>query len=184
MSDRRFLIGLREFETSECILATRSLCNKNPKGSINIYEEDFRPERDDSDSLTSFNSKITEITRDIEECMLDADGIEVTALIADYVAKKIMNKRQCDTCSNLSVATERFLKENDYLLKLSRRGLIVPSIDLCHYVAKCFSILDISQHIIKESSLPERSGAELVLKLNDYPTTFLCVDHTIMSLKF
>ena len=63
----------------------------------------------------------------------------------------------------------------NYLDKLSRRGLMVPSIDLLHYGLKSFAILDCISDIIKKSSLPERKLAEYMLsERNDYPSSFLC----------
>ena len=55
---------------------------------------------------------------------------------------------------------------------------MIPSIDLLHYVAKSFAILDCISDIIKKSSLAERKRAEYALsERNDYPSTFLCRNH-------
>ena len=64
--------------------------------------------------------------------------------------------------------------ENSYLRKLSRGGLLIPSTDLRHHIAKSFAILDLCQHLTRDALLPERTAAEICLKRNNFPITFLC----------
>ena len=72
---------------------------------------------------------------------------------------------------------EEMESENDYLRKLSRGGLLIPSTDLRHHIAKSFAILDLCQHLTRDSSLPERTAAEIALQRNNFPVTFLCSKH-------
>ena len=64
--------------------------------------------------------------------------------------------------------------ENNYLRKLSRGGLLIPTTDMRHYIAKSFAILDLCQHLTRDAHLPERTAAEVCLLRNDFPVTFLC----------
>ena len=68
--------------------------------------------------------------------------------------------------------------ENAYLKNLSRGGLIVPTTDFRHHIAKSFAILDLCQHLIRDSALPERTGGEVSLLRNKFPITFLCNKHS------
>ena len=72
---------------------------------------------------------------------------------------------------------EEMENENEYLQKLSRGGLLIPTTDLRHHIAKSFAILDLCQHLTRDSSLPERTAAEIALKRNNFPITFLCKEH-------
>ena len=54
MSGGRFLIGLHELETSECILALKTLIKK----SVNIWEEDVRKESCNISLLELLNDKL------------------------------------------------------------------------------------------------------------------------------
>ena len=45
-------------------------------------------------------------------------------------------------------------------------------------MSKCFAIIDVCHHLIKYSSLAERTAAELSLERNELPKTFLCSKHS------
>lgn len=113
--------------------------------------------------------------------MLDADAIQVSAVVAGYAARKVVVQRnKCSDCKELAVSDDEIAEmenENNYLRKLSRGGLIVPTTDLRHHIAKSFAILDLCQHLARVSSLPERTAAEIALKRNNFPVSFLCNKH-------
>ena len=57
-------------------------------------------------------------------------------------------------------------------------GVVIPSIDRLYYASKSFATLDCISDLIKKSSLSERKLAEYVFsERNDYPSSFLCVNH-------
>ena len=119
--------------------------------------------------------------------MLNPEAVEVYAVVAGYgyvtgyaARKVIVEENKCSKCKELSVsnsAFERMEDENNYLKKLSRVGLIVPATDFRHQIAKCFTILDFCQHLTRDSTLPERTAAEIALERNNFPVTFLCSQH-------
>ena len=73
--------------------------------------------------------------------------------------------------------------EFDYLLKLSRVGLILPSMDLKQYVSKSFAKLDTARNIILKSTSPERDASESALITNTCAQSFLHKQHTV-KIKF
>ena len=176
MSGGRFLVGLREFQSSDRILSIISLI----KESIDFWKEDVRPENNHAVDITNLNNELDNMEGDIEESMLSPDSVQVSAVIAGYTVRKVMiGRSKCETCQRLSIATgdEKSAVENDYLNRLSRGGLIVPTADLRHYISKAFAILDLCHRLIVESPLPDRIAGETALKRNDCPSTFLCTEH-------
>ena len=176
MSGGRFLIGLREFNTAQKIISITSLI----KESIAFWKEDVRPNVDHAAASRQYNSELDLMKDEIDVCTLNADSMEVAAVIAGFATRNIITKgNKCATCKILSTAAEDEVSdtENSYLNELSRGGLIVPSVDLRHYVAKSFAILDLCQYQIRKSSLPEKKAAEISLLRNDCPLTFLCREH-------
>ena len=176
MSGGRFLVGLREFESATQALGVISLI----KESVNIWDEDVRPENNTAVQIAHFNSELEKIASDIDCCTLSANSVQVSAVIAGYTVRTvIIDRSKCSSCQGLSLATaaDKMAVENDYLNKLSRGGLIIPSADLRDHVSKSFAILDMCQKLMRQSPLPERTAGELALRRNDYPLTFLCADH-------
>ena len=116
--------------------------------------------------------------------MLDPEAVQVSAFIAGYAARTvIVNRSKCSTCEEMAVLTsgiEEMEGENDYLLNVSRGGLLVPTTDYRHYVAKSFAILDLCQHLTRDSLLPERTAAEIALQRNNFPVTLhFCATSTV-----
>ena len=178
MSGGRFLIGLRELETSERILAVKTLL----KESVNIWEEDVRKESCNISLMKLFDDKLQEILPDIEECNLDSESFEVATVISGYVVKKVNKKIKCGVCKTFLLA-ESGEVQCQYFEKLSRGGLILPAIDFTH-VSKAFAILDTAIFLIRDSTLCDRYVAERVLRLNDCATSFLCDEHQVIGVKF
>ena len=181
MSGGRFLVSLREVETSERILATKSLL----KESISVWKEDVRPNQTNAIALDFLKKQLNEIAGDLEYSSLESNAKEVAAVVAGYVAKKLINRSQCVECQNSLTTTgsQQSSSEFDYLLKLSRGGLILPSVDLAQYVSKSFAMLDTASIIIFKSTLPERVAGESVLTMNTCAQSFLCEQHTV-NIKF
>ena len=138
-----------------------------------------------SGAITWLNTKLGEISDDIDSCMLDTDAVQVSAAIAGYAARKVIVERsKCIECRKMALASseiEEMESENNYLQKLSRGGLLVPATDLRHYIAKSFAILDLCQHLTRDADLPERMAAEISLARNNFPITFLCKDHSTLQ---
>ena len=124
-----------------------------------------------------------EILPDIGECNLGSESFEVATVISGYMVKKFNKKVKCSVCVALLLA-ESGKVQCSYLEKLFHGGLILPEIDLTHYVAKVFAILDTAILLIRDSTLCERYAAEHVLRLNDYATSFLCDEHKVVGIKF
>ena len=113
----------------------------------------------------------------IRSWMLKVERVEVAAVIAGYISKVIFDKSKCEACKTLLTTVKSDSNKFNYLNKHSRRGLVIPSIDL-HHVSKSFAILGCVSNIIKKSSLPEQKLAEYVLsERNDYASSFLYINH-------
>ena len=84
---------------------------------------------------------------------------------------------KCVKRCQVQQVTRKTLDEYAYLVELSRGGLIVPKLDLCHHVAKLFAMLDLCQNEIETSNLSARHASLILLRGNDQPVTFLCQQH-------
>ena len=138
MSGGRFLFGLREMQVSERVLSTMGLL----KASINIWNESISPDADDESMWSEFEHDLELLELDIDNCMLDEEGVAVVTVIAAYLAGQTNKNTKCDFRQELLTRNTGNLSSDDYLNKLSRGGLATPSTDLVHYVAKSFAILD------------------------------------------
>ena len=134
MSGGRFLIGLRELECSERIIAITTLL----KESIDFWKDDVHPDEDQSASILWLNSELDKISDDIDACTLDDDAVQVSAVIAGYAARKVIMERSgCAECKEMAISTtgiEEMENENKYLQNLSRGGLIIATTDLRHHI--------------------------------------------------
>ena len=91
MSGGRFLISLREVETSKRILATKSLL----KESISVWNEYIRPDETNAIALNFLKKQLNEIAGDLEYCSLESNPKEVADVVAGCVAKKLINISMC-----------------------------------------------------------------------------------------
>ena len=169
MNGGRFLVALREVNSSERVLALTSLLKEN----VDITKEDLAPDSHKDVDIKRFEEHLTDISEDIQSCMLSPYGIEVAAVIAGY----IVHKSKCQQCKMLSTATDAESAEYQYLKELSRGGMKIPTVGLCHHVAKSFALLDMCQQEIEQSHLPVRHASQILLKRNDLPVNFLCPAH-------
>ena len=118
------MIGLRELECSERIITITSLI----KESINFWKEDVRPDDDQSASISWLNAELDKISDDIDSCMLDADAIQVSAVVAGYAARKVVVQRnKCSDCKELAVSDDDITEmenENNYLIRINFRAYL------------------------------------------------------------
>ena len=84
MSGGRFLVGLRELQSSECVLKMRSLIQED----IYFWKEDVMPRDVFDNEVKMFENDISLKSDDIQSCMLTRDGIEVAAVIEGYIVHK------------------------------------------------------------------------------------------------
>ena len=138
MSGGKFLVGLREMQSSERILKCRSLL----KAGIDFWIEE-------KDSHHEQPIIIPDVLMECESDSLDAslssDSLEVAHLIAGCVAKKLLTRLKCDHCvssmTNCKDSSEYSVK-NKYLDALNRGGHTVPSTALSDFVSSSFANLD------------------------------------------
>ena len=175
VSGGRFLVGLREVNTSERILAIKSLL----KESVFFWKEDIQSTKNQDLALLQLTQELNAMSSQLEHCYLDSNSLEVAAFVSGYISKKMIKKTKCVTCRAFltSSSTDSLLENYDYLMKLSRKGLTIPSVDLTHYVSKSFAMLELSENIFRRIEVPERIAAEHVLTLNDAVLSFLCDEH-------
>ena len=100
--------------------------------------------------------------------------------ISGYIAKKLSKRSKCDVCPSKMISYDKDNKHYDYLLKLSRGGLIFSSSALSDFVIHSFGVLDVINPILKSfsSEVPIRKIAEKSLQsiIND-SIAFTCSDH-------
>ena len=152
MSGGRFLVGLREVNTSERILAIKSLL----KESISFWEEDVYPDSNLDLSLMQLNKDLQDVSVELENTSLEQNSIEVAAVVSGYIAKKMIKKTKCSDCRVLLTFNSRrgpIPETYDYLLKLSRGGLTLPASDLTDHVCKSFAMLRVMRNCHSQSRL-------------------------------
>ena len=88
MSGGKFLVGLREIQSSERILKCRSLL----KAGIDFWIE----EKDSLQEQPIIPDALMECESDLLDASLSSDSLEVAHLIAGYVAKKLLTRFKCD----------------------------------------------------------------------------------------
>ena len=111
MSGGRFLVGLREVESSEKILQIKSLM----KEAINYWDLNLKPE-----TSPDLSCEI-DFENDFEEIVLDDDSKEVATYIAGFIMKKISKKFVCSECEAL-LNHEKVTICVEYTNLLSRGG--------------------------------------------------------------
>ena len=187
MSGGRFLMGLREVKVNERILIVKSLS----KESISFWEEDIYPDSNGHHALIELNKGLETISGELENNSLDQSTAEVAAVVAGYIAKKMLKRLQCSNCqTRLTFSSDREPDPEifEYILNLSLGGLTLPAGDLTHHVCKSFAMLELCQPIIRKVEMPKGVAAEHVLKLNDV-WSFLCdqgceLDRILFESKF
>ena len=109
ISGGRFLIGLREMQSSQRILACRSLL-KIGDDIWNVCEDD-----QENDFLEEFMQQLADRDLEIKEAFLCKDSVEVAQCIACYTAKKNPSKDKCSS----KIISENCNGANDFVNVLS-----------------------------------------------------------------
>ena len=69
------------------------------KEDIDFWKEDVRPDNNESEFTALLNSELGKIKEDIDVCMLNADAVQVSAVIAGYAARKVVVEgSECVDC--------------------------------------------------------------------------------------
>lgn len=158
MSGGRFLISAKDVICSEKILKIRSLVREG----FDI-DEKIKLKEDYSSDVQDLFSSVQCMLGDKNSIMLDENSKEVSDNIAGYIAHKAM--KYCNGCCQEYLIDQSHSSQPDnYLSKLSRGGLQVPSEGLSAFVSQGFALLDASSSIIQASPLPSRYAAEKVLE--------------------
>ena len=129
MSGGRFLVDLREAKVNERILIVKFLL----KESILFWEEDIHPDSNGHHALIELNKGLDDISSELENSSLDQRTAEVAAVVAGYIAKKMLKRLQCSNCqTRLTFSSDREPDPEtfDHILILSRGGLTLPAGDL------------------------------------------------------
>lgn len=153
MSGGKFLVSLREIETSEKILKLKSLMKENCAWSDSLDKN-----QNVEETLMFIDSKISDLNT--ESLMLEQDSREVAVFLSGYIAKKLMNRMK-SCCADLLIGTN---EDEKYLQSLSRGGLLTPSQALSDYVSFNFALLDEVFPFISQNSLPARLAVEYFLE--------------------
>ena len=93
MSGGRFLVSLREMQSSQRILTCRSLL----KTGVDIW--DFCDENQEDELFKQFMCELADRENEIMEASLCKDSEEVARFIAGYAARNILQKTKCEECS-------------------------------------------------------------------------------------
>ena len=94
MSGGRFLVGLREVQSSEKILKIKSLL----KAGLDFWKLNLTPDKlveSDIDSI------ISPLLNDVDECHLDENSTEVAVHVAGYITKKLKDACDCEKCHSI-----------------------------------------------------------------------------------
>ena len=136
MSGGRFLVSLREINSSERVLTCRSLL----KAGVNYWEEKCEAQCSDAEAIKDFMKKLEDHEGDLFEITLVDDSIEVAQVVAGYAARKLL-KKSCNDCS-VHLIDNNSNDEENYLKLLSRGSLITPSKNLASMVACLFAQIE------------------------------------------
>ena len=170
MGGGRFLVGLREVNQSERILACRSLL----KEGVFFWKEDKAPQNDFNQE--NFFEKVKSHESNLANIPLCADSREVAAAVAGYIAKKMIENSECVACKSIFSSDDFSIFDKKCFLEIySRGGLTIPSANLWEFVCEAFSILDYFDKIIlKFPGITEKNAALIVLDLFLLSAKFVC----------
>ena len=106
------------------------------KESVDLFDEDLREENMNESLLILVDDELNALSSDLESCMINEEGVEVAAVIAGYISKAIFDKNECEVCKTVLTTVKPDSSKFNYLNKLSRWRLVIPSVDLLRYVSK------------------------------------------------
>jgi hypothetical protein len=143
MSGGRFLVSLREVQSSEKILKSRSLL----KIGYDYWVEDRDETHEESllQDTNDFLAILEDKENEIVEASLSADSEEVAHYIAGNIAKRIIERVKCCDCESHVIETGDHVDtpHNTYLSDLSRGGLTIPSREVSDFVCNGYALLDL-----------------------------------------
>ena len=169
MSGGRFLVGLREFISSQKILRIKSLL----KADIEPWDE--RVKSNTSPNFQKLLEELHAIANEFQENALCESSREVAIEIAGYVAKQLLEKSGCAACGTI---LKKDRVSSAYLDLLNRGGLTKPSEALAEYVSSCFVILDTAHSILMRHSDIIREAAMKTMEVfHDHEILFMCEEH-------
>ena len=169
MSGGRFLVSLREVQSSEKILCMKSLI----KANINCWTSNLK--LDTKINKNELLIKLEKYSNEIQENELCHDSYEVAINISGYITKKIGDKYNCSNCLK-SLSFNKVSTE--YLEILSRGGLTKPSKELANYVCNGFIILDTVKKVLLKYSHDIKNASLLALeKYQPSDSDFMCIEH-------
>ena len=134
---------------------------------------DLHPEHDND----TFETNISTLSNEIEECGLGSDSFQVAVFIAGYITKKLCKKSKCEACISLLLKGDT--SGTEYLNALSRGGLKIPPQSLSDHVSQCFAALEmVKENLQAKCSDNIRLAAERILKTIDAGNNrFMCKEH-------
>lgn len=171
MSGGRFLVSLREVQSSERILVCRSLL----KIGVDFWTHDDIND-DESENLNVFMTQLIKHETEILEVFLSDDSTEVAHCIAGYVAKKILYKSKCEECVSLMLNKDPDVDAANYLNLLSRGGLIHPSDGLSFFISTLFAQIDFINKLISSTSV--KKYCQFALEKYAPQSVFSCNIHS------
>ena len=143
------------------------------KPSTNIWNEDVSSDADDDKERFR-----TIRVRDIDNCMLDEEGVEVVTIMASYIARQTNKNTKCDLCQELLTRNTGNLSSDDYLNKLSHHITDNTINRSCSPRSKIFCNTRLCQKYPIEFQIAWEKLSEYVLNCkNAYPDEFLCNNH-------
>ena len=178
MSGGKFLVGLRENQSSERILKCLSLL----KAGIDFWIEEKDSHQEQPIIILD---SLMECESDLLDASLSSDSLEVAHLIAGYVAKNILTRFKCDHCVSSMTSSKdssEYSFNNKYFDALNRGGLTVPSTALSDFVSSSFAILGYAKYHIENNLV--RHTAEHLLKKYAPKSIFACDQHSEEGFKF
>ena len=183
MSGGRFLVSLREVNSSEKILALNSII----KEDINFWDENIYTGDRTNDVIVKLQDELEQLSTEIYECELNDDSKQVAVSIAGYIAKTLAKRTACTKCKEKLISDEKDINHDEYLKLLSRGGLTTPNPSLRDFVFQSFSVLDFTSGKIQEvtENINVRKVSESVLiNFQSNDINFTCENHKEWGKKF
>ena len=137
--------------------------------------------------ISKLQHEMEVLSTEIHESELSEDTKQVAVSVAGYIAKSLAKKSACDECRLKLVAEQRDIDHDDYLILLSRGGLITPSPSLRDFVFQTFSILDFTSPMLHEMTDNKniRKVTKIILtNIQNNVINFTCENHEAWGRKF
>lgn len=154
------------------------------KEGVNV-DENVKEDQSRGETVNSLLQEVSTLNISVDNIILSQDTREVAVHIAGYIAKKFIERGHACCKAHLTGTVSEDNEDHAYIRILSRGGLTIPSDSLTDYVCSAFSILDLTEVSIKNSELPARKAAEVVLThIFDSYEDFTCNLHKAAGQSF